>query len=304
VSTGRPPSKVGVTRAPLSLSTRMSLFTVKHRLHPRRGWVTWLWWHPTSRSKQGILTTIREHVRDARRRFGRSDVLDVLAVFCGSARSFERTLDAFSEAMHPCASRRRPSRRLSRLTTFLPSERWCASMAHMARERPCPMWPTFPLSREATTTHVSIALTSRRACTYPPISTSPAQKVGLFDCPDQRLGTHGPLVRIMVATHPAPPQKNTKRQVGLARSGVVSERFVTALPQRAFTASDVVSLSLHRGVCDTALEDEDSAHEPDRRLESLGLGARSMAECGEVGRGTSDANGGIRSFSYSAAILL
>jgi hypothetical protein len=45
---------------------------------------------------------------------------------------------------------------------------------------------------------------------------------------------------------------------------VVYELFWTNLPQSAFTASDVVSLYLHRGAFETALEDEDIEQEPDR----------------------------------------
>jgi hypothetical protein len=67
-----------------------------------------------------------------------------------------------------------------------------------------------------------------------------------------------------VATHPAPTTKKKKRQVGIIRDGVVYELFWTNLPQSAFTASDVVSLYLHRGAFETALEDEDIEQEPDR----------------------------------------
>ncbi len=85
----------------------------------------------------------------------------------------------------------------------------------------------------------------------------------LYDCPDQRLDQSGPLVRVIVATHPV-PKKQKKRRVGLIRDGVVYELFWTKLPQSAFTASDVVSLYLHRGAFETALEDEDIEQEPDR----------------------------------------
>ncbi|MBO0781900.1 MAG: hypothetical protein J2P37_24030 [Ktedonobacteraceae bacterium] len=84
----------------------------------------------------------------------------------------------------------------------------------------------------------------------------------LYDCPDQQLAENGPLVRVIVATHPAPAKK--KRQVGLIRDGIVYELFLTNLPQSAFTASDVVCLYLHRGSFETALEDEDIEQEPDR----------------------------------------
>ena len=76
----------------------------------------------------------------------------------------------------------------------------------------------------------------------------------LYDCPDQRMGADGLLVRVIVATHPAPTSTKKKRQVGIRRSGVVYELFWTNLPQSAFTASDVVSLYLHRGAFETALE--------------------------------------------------
>jgi hypothetical protein len=86
----------------------------------------------------------------------------------------------------------------------------------------------------------------------------------LYDCPDQRLSENGPLVRVIVATHPASTKKKKKRQVGIIRDRIVYELFWTNLPQSAFTASDVVSLYLHRGAFETALEDEDQEQEPDR----------------------------------------
>ncbi|HEY1351037.1 MAG TPA: hypothetical protein VGF67_15565 [Ktedonobacteraceae bacterium] len=84
----------------------------------------------------------------------------------------------------------------------------------------------------------------------------------LDDGPDQRLSKNGPLIRVIVATHPAPAAKKKKRQVGIIREGVRYELFWTNLPQSAFTASDVGSLSRHRGAFDTALEDEEL--DPDR----------------------------------------
>jgi hypothetical protein len=53
--------------------------------------------------KQGILNKICERVRFARRRFGRYDVLDFLAVLFGYAISGERTLEAFYESVQPFA---------------------------------------------------------------------------------------------------------------------------------------------------------------------------------------------------------
>ncbi|GAC1377489.1 MAG: hypothetical protein NVSMB44_46820 [Ktedonobacteraceae bacterium] len=53
--------------------------------------------------KQGILTKISEQVHFARRRFGRYDVIDFLAVLFGYAISGERTLEAFYERLQPFA---------------------------------------------------------------------------------------------------------------------------------------------------------------------------------------------------------
>jgi hypothetical protein len=83
----------------------------------------------------------------------------------------------------------------------------------------------------------------------------------LYDCPDQLLGQAGKRVRIIVATHPAGAARS---RVGVTRSGVVYELFLTDLPQSAFTAADVVSLYLHRGAFETALWDEDVEQDPDR----------------------------------------
>ena len=54
--------------------------------------------------KQGLLNKICERVRFARRRFGRYEVLDFLAVLFGYAISGERTLQDFYEVVHPFAS--------------------------------------------------------------------------------------------------------------------------------------------------------------------------------------------------------
>jgi len=54
--------------------------------------------------KQGILSAIAEQVRFARRRFGRYEVIDFVAVLLGYATSGERTLEAFYEQLLPFAS--------------------------------------------------------------------------------------------------------------------------------------------------------------------------------------------------------
>jgi hypothetical protein len=53
--------------------------------------------------KQGILSKISERVRFARRRFGRYEAIDFLAVLFGYAISGERTLEAFYERLQPFA---------------------------------------------------------------------------------------------------------------------------------------------------------------------------------------------------------
>lgn len=51
--------------------------------------------------QQGVLTTICERVRFARRRMGIYEVIDFLVVLFGYAISGERTLEAFYEALRP-----------------------------------------------------------------------------------------------------------------------------------------------------------------------------------------------------------
>src|SRR5689334_405129 len=53
--------------------------------------------------KHNVLTNIAERVRFARRRFGRYEVIDFLAVLLGYAISGERTLEAFYERLQPFA---------------------------------------------------------------------------------------------------------------------------------------------------------------------------------------------------------
>ena len=53
--------------------------------------------------KHAVLTKISEAVRFARRRFGRYEVIDFLAVLFGYAISGERTLEAFYESLQPFA---------------------------------------------------------------------------------------------------------------------------------------------------------------------------------------------------------
>jgi hypothetical protein len=81
--------------------------------------------------KQRILSALSERVRVARRRFGRYEVIDFLAVLLGYAISGERTLETFYERLHPFAEAfmalfgrdSLPARStLSRFLTALPPE--------------------------------------------------------------------------------------------------------------------------------------------------------------------------------------
>ncbi len=83
----------------------------------------------------------------------------------------------------------------------------------------------------------------------------------LVDCPDLLLTPTGPRIRVIVATHPA---STTPAPIGTTRDEVVSELFFTALPQEAFTPTDVVDRYLHRGAFACVLGDEDQEQDPDR----------------------------------------
>lgn len=97
----------------------------------------------------------------------------------------------------------------------------------------------------------------------------------LYDCPDLPLGPEGMRYRLVVATHPVGA---TKSRIGVTRSGVVYELFLTRLPQSAFTASDVVALYLHRGAFENALADEDVEQDPDRWASHTAMGQ----ECWQI----------------------
>jgi hypothetical protein len=83
----------------------------------------------------------------------------------------------------------------------------------------------------------------------------------LFDCLDIPLTPTGPVVRMILATHPAsasPPP------VGVMRDGTVYEQFFTTVPPASFTPADILDLYLHRGSFETVLADEDQEQDPDR----------------------------------------
>jgi hypothetical protein len=83
----------------------------------------------------------------------------------------------------------------------------------------------------------------------------------LFDFACLPVTAAGDSCRVVVATHPT---STHPAPVGETRDQMVYELFFTALPQAAFTASDVVALYLHRGAFETVLGDEDQEQDPDR----------------------------------------
>jgi hypothetical protein len=93
--------------------------------------------------------------------------------------------------------------------------------------------------------------------THPESGTSRA----LFDCLDSALTPTGPVVRMLLAAHPA---KASSPSIGTLRNGIVYEQFFTTVPPTAFTPADVLDLYLHRGSFETVLADEDAEQELDR----------------------------------------
>jgi hypothetical protein len=82
----------------------VSIQTSAHSVPSLPGWfgeVTLLAHHLR---RQGVLAALEEQVRFARRRCGRYDVIDFVAVLIGYAVSSERTLEAFYERLQPWAS--------------------------------------------------------------------------------------------------------------------------------------------------------------------------------------------------------
>jgi hypothetical protein len=83
----------------------------------------------------------------------------------------------------------------------------------------------------------------------------------LYDCGSIQLAPTGPVVRMLLATHPAGSKLSP---VGKVRDQTVYEQFFTTLPSSAFTPADVLDLYLHRGSFETVLADEDEEQASDR----------------------------------------
>src|SRR5258708_19255516 len=84
--------------------------------------------------RQEVLAAIEEQVRFARRRFGRYEVIDFVAVLFGYAVSSERTLEAFYERMEPWASAFMALFGRDRLPTRSTLSRFLASLDQAAVE--------------------------------------------------------------------------------------------------------------------------------------------------------------------------
>jgi hypothetical protein len=83
----------------------------------------------------------------------------------------------------------------------------------------------------------------------------------LYDCGFIQLAPTGPVVRMLLATHPTGSKLSP---IGKVREGTVYEQFFTTLPSPAFTPADVLDLYLHRGSFETVLADEDEEQAADR----------------------------------------
>jgi hypothetical protein len=93
--------------------------------------------------------------------------------------------------------------------------------------------------------------------THPESGTSRA----LFDCLNIPLTPTGPMVRMVLATH---PEGASSPPIGVVRDGTVYEQFFTTVPLHAWTPADVLAIYLHRGSFETVLADEDQEQDADR----------------------------------------
>ncbi len=83
----------------------------------------------------------------------------------------------------------------------------------------------------------------------------------LYECGPIQLTPTGPVLRMLLATHPA---GSSRPPVGKVREGTVYEQFFTTLPHPSFTPADVLDLYRHRGSFEAVLADEDEEQAADR----------------------------------------
>src|SRR5437660_3077699 len=116
--------------------------------------------------KQGILSAINSQVRLARRRFGRYEVIDFLAVLFGYAISGERTLEAFYEQLLPFAQPFMALFERENLPSRSALSRFLASLTPTASEALSTVFLADLLARPA-----SQRATHRPSCRYKKIRT-------------------------------------------------------------------------------------------------------------------------------------
>src|SRR2546427_8738741 len=98
-------------------------------------------------SKQGVLNAITQRVRFARRRFGRYEVIDFVAVLFGYAISGERTLETFYQAVQPWEEALMALFDREKLPSRSALSRFLASVSFEATEAPRSLFLTDLLAR-------------------------------------------------------------------------------------------------------------------------------------------------------------
>jgi len=109
--------------------------------------------------------------------------------------------------------------------------------------------------------HPAIQKLLRRAPDQATIHPESGTSRALYDCGQVALAPTGPVMRMLLATHPV---GSSRPPVGKVREGTVYEQFFTTLPSLAFLPADVLDLYLHRGSFETVLADEDEEQASDR----------------------------------------
>src|SRR2546425_7065307 len=97
--------------------------------------------------RQGVLAAIEEQVRFARRRFGRYEVIDFVAVLFGYAISGERTLETFYQAVQPWEEALMALFDREKLPSRSALSRFLASVSFEATEAPRSLFLTDLLAR-------------------------------------------------------------------------------------------------------------------------------------------------------------
>src|SRR6266849_5332091 len=128
-------------------------------------------------------------------------------------------------------------------------DRWGEPGPQCYNRTPINGWAPFQVRETAITekkcdTPCKLSRRTRQHLRFP----SPASSCASMDCMAVPLTPTGPVVRLLVATHPAGDHQPA---IGVVRKETVYELFYTTLPPHAFTASDVLQVYLHRGSFET-----------------------------------------------------